>query len=85
MQVDFEAGGLIPEAEAHGNATGLHVDIGVGGAAGDQEADRRNQQPLIHKSPHPRVVEARFVHLAARSDRSSSERMLANRRPLRKP
>ncbi len=85
VQVDFEAGRLIPEAEAHGNATGLHVDIGVIDAAGDQEADRRDQQRLICNPPHPRIVNARFVHLAARSDQSSSEPMLANGRPPRNP
>ena len=62
MKIDFEAGDLIPEAEAHRNATGLHVHIGIVAPGRDQCAERADQQPLIDEPPHPWIVDQRSVH-----------------------
>ena len=51
VQVDVEARDLIPEAEAHRNAAGRHVDIGVVGAADQQRAENGDQQSLIERGP----------------------------------
>ncbi len=60
--VDGEAGGLVPEAEAHGNAARLHVDDGVAPAGADQRRERPDQQRLIEQPPRALIVDQRRRH-----------------------
>ena len=43
VQVDVETRDFIPEAEAHRNSAGLHIHIGVVGAADNQGAEDRDR------------------------------------------
>ena len=47
--IDVEAGGLVPEAEAHRDAARLHVGDGVAPGERDQRRERGREQPLIKK------------------------------------
>ena len=47
MEIDIEAGDVVPKTEAHRNAAGPHIDHGVMNSAPSQCRDERKQQYLV--------------------------------------
>ena len=47
MEIDVEAGDIVPEAEAHRNAAGSHIDHGIIDRAASQRCDACEQQCLV--------------------------------------
>ncbi len=47
MEIDIEAGDVVPKAEAHRNAAGPHIGDSVVNSAPSQRCDDRKQQYLV--------------------------------------